>query len=131
MERETDIFDHGTHFVAVARRDHMGGWIPENQTCRVCHAAEGPKAAATARPCLECHDKDMAPSRRVEPPLGLARASGYRVALHENCVGCHKEEAAKRERPGLGDCSTCHESLRRREAPTTTASPSLVATRIP
>ena len=131
MERDTDIFDHRAHFAAVARRDHLDGWIPGNQSCRVCHSAEGPKQAATARPCLECHEKDMTPSRRVDAPLGLARASGYRVALHENCVACHEEEAATQERPTLGDCSTCHETLRRREAPTTTTAPSLVATRIP
>jgi len=131
MEHDTDIFDHRAHFAAVARRDHLDGWIPGNQSCRVCHSAEGPKQAATARPCLECHEKDMTPSRRVDAPLGLARASGYRVALHENCVACHREEAAKQERPTLGDCSTCHETLRRREGPVATAAPSLVATRIP
>ena len=73
----------------------------------------------------------MASSRRAEAPLALGRASGYRVALHENCIACHKEEAAKQKRPTLGDCSTCHEALRRREAPTATASPSRVAARLP
>jgi hypothetical protein len=131
MERETNVFDHGAHFTAVARRDHLGGWIPGNQACRVCHAADGPKGASTARPCLECHEKDMTPFRRIDAPLGLARASGYRLALHENCIACHKTEAAKQERPTLGDCSTCHETLRRREGLTATASPSLVAARLP
>jgi len=131
MEADTTIFDHGAHFTAVARRDHLGGWIPENQACGVCHATEGPKGAATARPCLECHEKDMAPSRRVEAPLALGRASGYRVALHESCIACHKDEAAKQGRPALGDCSTCHETLRRRDAPTAAAAPSLVAARLP
>jgi hypothetical protein len=129
MEQETDIFDHSFHFEAVAHRDHLGGWIPGNQACRECHAAEGPRGADTARPCLECHEKDMTPSRKVEAPLGLARASGYRVALHDNCVPCHAEQAVKQHRPGLGDCATCHESLRRREAPAATAS--LVAARLP
>ena len=109
----------------------LGGWIPGNQTCRICHAAEGPKGTATARPCLDCHEKDMAPSRRVAAPLGPSRASGYRVALHENCVACHKEEAARQGRPVLAECSTCHETLRRRESPGPTPSPSLVAARLP
>jgi Ni/Fe-hydrogenase subunit HybB-like protein len=131
MEQDTDIFDHDAHLTAVARRDHLGGWIPANQACGSCHSAGGPKGAATARPCLECHQKDMAPSRQVEGPLALGRAPGYRVALHENCVACHESEAAKQGRPTLGDCSTCHETLRRREVPTATASPSLVAARLP
>ncbi len=122
MERDTDIFDHGGHFVAVARRDHLGGWIPANQACRVCHARPGPKGAATARPCLDCHEKDMAPSRKSEAPLDMAQASGYRVALHDNCIACHKEEAARGQRPELGDCGTCHESLRRRDLPTSSSS---------
>jgi Ni/Fe-hydrogenase subunit HybB-like protein len=132
MERDTEIFDHSAHFEAVARRDQLRGWIPGNQACRVCHSATGPKGAGTARACLECHEKNMAPSRGVEAPLDLARANGYRAALHENCVKCHKEEAAKQQRPALGDCSTCHETLRRREAPATrTAAPSLLASRLP
>ena len=130
MERDTDLFDHRAHFTAVARRDHLGGWIPENQTCRVCHSAGGPEGASTARPCLECHEKDMTPSRSVDAPLGLATARGYRAALHENCIACHKEEAAQQKRPTLGDCSTCHETLRRREAPTMTVPPLQVLARL-
>lgn len=130
MERDTNIFDHRAHFTAVARRDHLGGWIPANQACRVCHASGGPKGSLTARPCLECHEKDMAPSRRVEAPLDLGRASGYRVALHENCVACHKAEAAKLGRVSLGDCSTCHETLRRRQTPATMVSSVRVAAQV-
>jgi hypothetical protein len=131
MELETEIFDHTAHFEAVARRDQLGGWIPANQACRECHSASGPKGADTARPCLECHEKDMAPSRKIEAPLGMARARGYRAALHDHCVKCHKDEAVKQKRPTLGDCATCHETLRRRESPAATESPSLVATRLP
>jgi hypothetical protein len=129
MERATPIFDHGAHFEAVARRDRLRGWIPGNQACRECHPAHAAKGARGARPCLECHEKDMAPSRRPDSPLGLAEATGYRVALHENCVSCHKEEAARLDRPTLGDCATCHETLRRRDS--TPAAPPLVAARLP
>jgi Ni/Fe-hydrogenase subunit HybB-like protein len=130
MERETDLFDHAAHIEAVARRDRLSGSIPGNQSCRVCHPAPGAKEAATARPCLDCHEKDMAPSGRIARPLGLSRASGYRVALHENCVKCHEEEAVRQKRPGLGECSTCHETLRRRATPAV-APASLVARHLP
>jgi hypothetical protein len=114
MERTTEIFDHAAHFEAVARRDQLRGWIPGNQACRVCHAPELPKGAPSARPCLDCHEKDMSPSRGIDSPLELARATGYRVALHENCVTCHEKEAARQRRPALAECGTCHESLRPR-----------------
>jgi hypothetical protein len=130
MERETDIFDHAAHFEAVARRDSLPGWIPGNQSCRVCHAPAVSKGAPSARPCLDCHEKDMQPSRRLDSPLELARAPGYRTALHENCVTCHEEEGAKQQRPGLPECSTCHESLRPR-GPRVSASHSLMAARLP
>jgi hypothetical protein len=115
MERPTDIFDHTAHFVAVARREALGGWIPENQSCARCHETEAPKSAATAKPCLECHEQDMSFSRKPPAPLALAQASGYRVAMHESCISCHEREAVRLERPALAECSNCHESLRRRE----------------
>jgi Ni/Fe-hydrogenase subunit HybB-like protein len=130
MERETDLFDHAAHIEAVARRDRLPGWIPGNQSCLACHPARAAMEAATTRPCLDCHEKDMAPSRRIAPALGLARASGYRVALHENCVRCHEEEAVRQKRPGLSECSTCHETLRRRATPAAALSP-LVARHLP
>ena len=35
----------------------------------------------------------------------------YLEAMHENCADCHKEKAEEVERPHLGDCRTCHQSL--------------------
>jgi hypothetical protein len=131
MELQTLLFDHTAHLEAVARRDHLRGWIPGNESCRVCHASDLPETAQSARPCLECHDKDMAPSREVNTPLGLAQASGYRVALHENCIHCHEEEGAKQHRPGLAECSNCHGSLRPRGWHASPASSPLVAARLP
>jgi hypothetical protein len=119
MERPTTIFDHTAHFEWVARRDRLRGWIPGNMTCGECHPAHVPKSAEGVRPCLDCHGKDMTPSRRAESPLDLMQADGYRVAFHENCIPCHEEEAQKVGRPNLGDCATCHETLRRSEAPAT------------
>jgi hypothetical protein len=115
MERPTEIFDHAQHFAAVASRDALGGWIPENQTCSTCHEPGMAKGAGSAKGCMECHREDMAPSREPAGSLALAQASGYRVAMHETCMSCHEREAVKQERPGLAECSTCHEDLRRRE----------------
>jgi hypothetical protein len=115
MERPTEIFDHAQHFAAVASRDALGGWIPENQTCSTCHEPGMAKGAGSAKGCMDCHREDMAPSREPAASLALAQASGYRVAMHENCISCHEREAAAQERPALAECSTCHEGLRRKE----------------
>ncbi len=35
-------------------------------------------------------------------------------AMHKNCVACHREEQKKGVKKGLGECYTCHPSLRAR-----------------
>jgi Ni/Fe-hydrogenase subunit HybB-like protein len=129
MERDTDIFDHTAHLAAVAKRDALSGVVPGNQSCSACHAPALARSAATAKACLDCHEKDMSPSRKVEGALTLATAGGYRSAMHETCIACHEREAAKQNRPALRECGNCHESLRRGEVGHGGAS--LVATRLP
>ena len=47
----------------------------------------------------------------------LACATSYLEAMHGTCLACHSEEADKRNRPELRECSTCHTSLTPRGAP--------------
>jgi hypothetical protein len=132
MEAQTQVFRHAAHFEAVAQRDRLEGWVPQNHACASCHVGSGPKSAANARPCLDCHQKDMAIAREVAGgPLALGRARGYRSAMHTGCVACHKTEAVALQRPALAECGTCHETLRRREVPRQAGiASSLVATRL-
>jgi hypothetical protein len=115
MESPTVIFEHSAHFSAVAAREELGGLIPGNISCGVCHAAGEPKSTESAKACLECHRKDMTPTREPQDELSLANACGYRQAMHDTCIACHREEQQRMQRPGLAACSHCHPGLRSRE----------------
>jgi hypothetical protein len=108
MERATPLFVHQQHFRAVARREELRRWIPSNYSCSNCHAEGRTRGRESAKPCLDCHREDMAPTREIEAPLGLERALGYRAALHGTCIGCHRTERERVNRPALADCATCH-----------------------
>jgi hypothetical protein len=114
MVRTTLIFDHEEHWRAVAESEELGGLYPENHSCIVCHDSEGAKSAATAAPCLECHDEDPGWLEGVEGDAvtpDFARATSYLDAMHERCVVCHEQEAEEQGRAELSECSTCHRSL--------------------
>jgi Ni/Fe-hydrogenase subunit HybB-like protein len=106
----TLIFDHAFHAVAVAEEEGLTGLVPENHTCTVCHTQGPAKTAATAKPCLECHDENPGWSD-MEEGTDFSRARSYLEAMHVNCVECHEEEAEIQDRQTLRDCETCHRSL--------------------
>jgi Ni/Fe-hydrogenase subunit HybB-like protein len=108
MERDTRLFDHSAHFSWVARSERLGGALPANRSCGVCHEAGSPERRAGAKPCMKCHEKDMSPRREIEGSWDLEVACGYRQALHATCIGCHRKEALRVNRPELPDCRTCH-----------------------
>jgi len=115
----TMIFDHEEHEAFVAEEEGFGGPYPENHTCAVCHTQGVTKTAETAKSCMDCHQEDTDWDQEVEedPTVDLARAVSYMEAMHENCMGCHQDEAVKQDRPELRDCSTCHSSLTPRDHP--------------
>lgn len=115
MNAPTNIFDHDYHMAAIARRDGLHGIHAANYSCVECHAAERPKTAATAKACMDCHQKDMFPAGSSGKKLE-AMATPLREAMHRTCIECHKVEAVKQNKPHLDDCQTCHESLRARPA---------------
>jgi hypothetical protein len=114
LVQPTMIFDHGYHHRVVAEEEEITGLMPENRTCGVCHTLGIVKTAETAKPCLECHEEDTGWAD-ADADVDLAWAVSYMEALHTNCIECHEEEAERQDRPTLGDCSTCHPSLRLRE----------------
>ena len=117
MNASTDIFDHEQHMEAVAERDHLTGIHPANWSCVKCHAELRPKTASSAKDCLECHKDDMFPAGLPTKRIDLQSAIPFREAMHRTCVECHKAEAVKQNKPHLGDCRTCHPSLRALPAP--------------
>lgn len=108
MERPTVIFDHAEHVIAVAKDKKLTGAIPANRSCPVCHTPGKPESLKTAKPCLDCHEKDMSPSRKPKGPWAMITACGYRKALHDTCIGCHKKEAERLNKPAMTECRTCH-----------------------
>ena len=113
MNAPSVIFDHESHLAAVVRQENLSGLHPNNFACAECHPDNSPKSASTAKGCLKCHREDMLPpgDATAEPDLFLANP--FREAMHRTCIECHRKEADRVERPHLGDCQTCHETLRR------------------
>jgi len=92
-------FDHKTH----AEEYELG--------CGDCHHDENGepltdlKAGDCVQSCYECHDKDGRPRR--DPAMSpeeweKEQLKYYYGAIHENCMGCHKEMG------GPKTCTECH-----------------------
>ena len=100
MERETNIFDHGLH----AKR------VEQGPGCSACHEPGFPPGDAShTKPCLKCHTK-MVPSGSIILPKSapwLGRAPGYKKAMHNLCIPCHKKNADVGKQD-LWRCATCH-----------------------
>jgi hypothetical protein len=112
MELPTALFRHEAHFASVAASENLTGWIRSNHSCAKCHEPGEARGPETAKPCLDCHRKDMKPAREIADRLGMASAAGYREAMHRTCRACHEKERDRVERPELADCATCHRGHR-------------------
>ena len=112
VERATDIFRPALHLASLAEREKLQGLIPHNHSCSLCHHPERAKSARSVKPCLECHRKDMKPTREPEDPYALRWAVGLRPAMHKTCITCHEKERDRVSRPELAECSHCHQELR-------------------
>jgi hypothetical protein len=115
MVDDTLIFDHFQHMEAVAIQEGLSGWFPENHSCLVCHSEGKAKSSASAKSCFECHDQNMSIDQHPKESQDFQYAPSFQAAMHETCITCHKAEADHVGRPHLGDCSTCHQSIRSRE----------------
>ena len=119
MVNATLIFDHFMHMYAVAEDQQLPGRHPENNSCIVCHPANQAKISSNAKSCLQCHKQDMGWTANDQTFIGeLAYACNYRQAMHNTCTPCHQQNAESVGRPELGECCTCHQSLRARNQET-------------
>ncbi len=100
MYASTDVFNHDWH------TSPKGGKLKCNQ----CHTENMNKVKATAKKCNDCH-LDLIPAKakfKVERYL----AGSYVDAMHNQCINCHKEIAAKDiEKEKLTQCANCHQSV--------------------
>lgn len=79
--------------------------------CGECHHDENGKPLTDLKPedevrsCYACHDKEGRPSRdssMSQEEWEEKQLQFYYGAIHENCIGCHKESA------GPTVCTQCH-----------------------
>ncbi|MCP4574574.1 MAG: polysulfide reductase NrfD [bacterium] len=116
MVDPTGIFDHRHHLTAVAAKAGGHGALAGNGTCTECHQEGAARSAVLVKDCRSCHEKDGWPALAgADPTVDLAVATSFQTAMHAVCVECHKNEAVRVAKPGLGDCGACHADLRRRE----------------
>lgn len=78
--------------------------------CAQCHPPGQVRVASTALPCVRCH-KDLVPAAAVYRVASYG-ARGYVDAMHQLCMGCHRQEAVKRARPEMSRCLWCHKDVR-------------------
>jgi len=103
MYRQTSIFDHDLH------KEKLGG----NAGCGQCHQDEtgqpGTHSQETAIACADCHE-NMVPGKG-EAKFNYKEVPSYKDAMHGQCIGCHREESKKLNRPRLALCPTCHQEF--------------------
>jgi Ni/Fe-hydrogenase subunit HybB-like protein len=116
MVNDTLIFNHFQHMEAVAIKEELAGWWPENHSCSVCHSENKPKESGSAESCFKCHDQNMSITGHPKAGQDFKYAPSFQTAMHQTCITCHRKEATRLNRPSLADCSTCHPSIRSRES---------------
>lgn len=79
--------------------------------CAECHhtMADGKQVPYTEGmeigKCESCHNSEKLAGKMA----GKEKLDTFKGAAHTNCLGCHKEEAAKDEaKKDLKSCKTCH-----------------------
>ncbi|MBW1810506.1 MAG: hypothetical protein JRJ19_14280 [Deltaproteobacteria bacterium] len=108
MYLAVDIFEHELHV------DKLG----DNAACEKCHSDPAQlKVRANTTACEKCH-QDMRSGRSlvgVAGPDKHSLASGYKDAMHNLCITCHKKQQqlkpAKDTGAGLAGCTRCHQDL--------------------
>lgn len=95
----TDVFNHDWHSNSHGAK--LG--------CSVCHEEGKPREKATAKNCKDCHTDLFIGGSTIT--VDSFQAPSYVDAMHQQCVGCHKDRAdADTTRTALGQCPTCHSS---------------------
>lgn len=130
MHDSTMIFNHEDHQRFVAKKEALPGWHAENQSCTICHTPGVPRTRTSSKDCLECHQDDMYLAGRPAAEEELMYAVSYCQAMHENCLACHKREAAQPEFADIDQCATCHETLRKESGTATFAAGATTAEKV-
>jgi len=99
------------HRMGIVEFDHKTHADEYDLSCGDCHHDENGKPLEDlahgdpVQSCFECHDKKGRPRRdqSMSPEEWKAEQLKYYYgAIHENCMGCHKEQG------GPTRCTECH-----------------------
>jgi cytochrome c553 len=104
-----------THKKSLVNFTHTKHNVDYKKACADCHHVikDGKntfKEGDAVQKCAECHKEAMAPTGADAPKLSKAEKikTYYYSAIHENCVGCHKELKKAAKPTGPTTCSKCH-----------------------
>lgn len=100
MYRPTDAFKHEWH------SSPTGAGLK----CLDCHEKGVVRSKDSAKKCDACHS-DLIPEN-VVIKVNQWLVPGYADAMHDLCIGCHRDEAIMVNRPELPLCVTCHKDTR-------------------
>jgi hypothetical protein len=100
MYLQVDAFRHDWH------ASPAGGRL----ACAQCHKPGEARSASNTKHCDGCH-KDLIPTGAAIT-VKQYKAAGYVQAMHELCIGCHKQIAAQEGKPDFARCATCHKDRR-------------------
>ena len=114
MTMDSKIFDkHTKGLVTFTHKKHN---VDYKIACTDCHHVfEGGKnvwkEGDAVQKCDACHSQDKAPKAK-EGEKGLSKKVKIKQfhysAIHENCVGCHKDLKKKAKPTGPTACKDCH-----------------------
>ncbi|MEW5947687.1 MAG: cytochrome c3 family protein [bacterium] len=104
MNLDTQIFNHSHHV------EKNGG----NAACGKCHTdGNEPRWETNARPCYDCHARDMRMEKPAPGTQSDYNAPSYVDAMHQKCIACHREmDLSHKTNRALEECSTCHGDMR-------------------
>jgi hypothetical protein len=110
---ESKVFGkHKKGLVTFTHKKHSADYkIP----CADCHHVykDGKnvwKEGDEVQKCAACHSEAKAPTGKDAPKLSKAEKieKYYYSAIHENCMGCHKDLKKEGKPTGPTSCKDCH-----------------------
>lgn len=116
IKMETKGFKHKKPIVDFSHKKHYTDY---KLACGKCHHDDKGKPLTSlkegddVKQCSECHNKFKKDKKNRKDIMVLENA------MHENCIGCHKEINKKagdpkgRKGPGPTSCSKCHVSTKK------------------
>jgi hypothetical protein len=109
-------FNHAKHIQDIKEcadcHHHTTGTLVQDPKCVGCHANSSPTEVVS---CKGCHSKDPFTPQTLADKHGKSRFHldklGIKGAMHQSCLGCHKEQGA-----GPVGCKECHPGTKEGDA---------------